>query len=138
VRVRDYTPEDRKAITAIHKSQGLDYRMIDLTNPWVIVPSVCTTDDGEIIGAVVLKMEPEAYLFLRPDANPQIKWDAIRLMQRHTLPKLIAAKIDQIVAYVPDTVKSFAKRLSQLGWLPQRSGWTPWSYSVSSNTKELK
>lgn len=127
--VRNYHPSDKPLIAEIHAEQQLDYRMIDLDNPWVVAASVCE-EDGKIMGAAVLKMEAETYLFIRPNAPAAVKWDAVRLLQRHLLRQAIALGIEQLVAYVPSCVKQFAKRLTALGWTPQRDGWCPWSFSV--------
>lgn len=127
--VRDYKPQDRIAIEAIHAAQDLDYRMLDLSSPLVVAKSVCE-ENGVVVGATVLKIEAETYLFLTPGAAPALKWDAVRLMQQHIIKQAIALGIDQLVAYVPACIKTFSKRLRKLGWACQRDGWVPWSYEV--------
>jgi hypothetical protein len=87
--------------------------------------------DGEIIAAGALKVQAEAYLWVKPGANPAAKWDAIRLMQREVMQQALRMGLEHVVAYVPQCVgRFFARRMKMLRWSQQRDGWAPWVYEV--------
>jgi len=95
------------------------------------VAKVVCEDQGRIVGATALKIEAETYLWVRPDASPAVKWDAIRLMQANIARQAFRLGIEQMVAYVPRCVERFfSKRLLRLGWNPSRDGWRAWSFEV--------
>ncbi|MDR5729445.1 MAG: hypothetical protein RB191_18685 [Terriglobia bacterium] len=125
---RAITVGDRTAIAEIHRRMGLDYRMPDLDAPMVYAGTLCE-ENGKIVGATILKMQAETYLWISPEAGPTQKWDAIRLMQRDILRQAIGLGIEQLVAYVPNCVR-FSRRLLRLGWERQRDGWRAWAYEV--------
>ena len=124
-------PEDQPLIAVIHAEMGLDYKMPTLAAPMVKAVSVCE-ENGVIIGASALKFQAETYLWLKPGIAPAEKWDAIRMMMRDLVKQAISLGVEQMVAFVPDTIeKSFFKRLIKLGFVRQRDGWRAWSFEVS-------
>lgn len=108
---------------------GLDYKLPDLTGKMISAKTVCE-HDGQVVAASALKMQAEAYLWVAPDLNPALKWDAIRMMQREILKQAMKIGIEQLVAYVPDCLR-FGKRLKKLNWEQARAGWTAWVLEVT-------
>ncbi len=130
MRIRPFKAEDQARIAEIHGEMGLDYLMPDLSSDLVKVCSV-VEHDGEIVGAVAGKIQPEIYLWLAPGQHPAAKWDAIRLMQRDLIQQAVKLGFEQLVCYVPECVgKFFAKRMLRLHWNPIRDGWKPWCYEL--------
>ena len=127
MRVREFRKGDQERIGAIHAGMGLDYRMPDLKGRLMRAKSV-VEHDGRVIAAAALKIDPEAYLWVAPDAPPAVKWDAIRLLQRELARKAVRLGFERAVCYVPQCVgRFFAKRMLRLGWNPSRDGWKPWT-----------
>jgi hypothetical protein len=129
---RDFKPGDEAVVKEIHAQQNLGYPMIDLSSPLVVAKAVCE-DGGQIVGAAAIKLEAETYLFIRPDAPAVVKWDAIRLLQRRIVKQAVALGLEQLVAYVPNSLRGFFRRLSTLGWIRQSEGWTPWCLFLSNH-----
>lgn len=104
--------------------------MPDLSSPLIKCP-VVVEDEGKIVAAGFLRLEAEAYLLMQPGIDPRVGWDAMRMMQGAVIKRAIALGIDTFVAYVPDCIgKMFHKRMTKLGWLRAREGWTPWTRDV--------
>ena len=123
--------EDYQAIEEIHRAMGLDYKMPDLDSRLVMAKEVIEDDDKVIAGAM-LKVYPEAYLWVQPSLSPIEKWDAIRMLQVRLLRDSVGLGFERVVAYVPSIVNChFAKRLRMLGWKPSRDGWFPWVREVN-------
>lgn len=128
MKTRAYRAEDREQIAAIHEESGFDYRLPELDGPRMAAMTVCEDDKG-IIAAAALQLQPEAYLWIRKDADPRAKWDAIRMIQRELVKQIVKLGYGQIVAYIPPCLR-FAKRLRMLRWVQPRDGWSTWVYEV--------
>ena len=126
--VRDAQPEDFPAIEQIHAKMGMDYQLPELGQPLFFVRKVTTDTDGRVIGACFLRLAAECYLWLDPDVSPKVKLETMQEMQPEVFRAAWEQGIDDIEARIPETVeRRFQKRLKQLGWLPNRSGWHPWT-----------
>jgi hypothetical protein len=124
--VRDYRPEDRPAIEALHRSMGMDYRLPDLDDPLFVVRKVYETE-GRITGAEFLKLQAEAYLMLNCDLDVVAKSRVIAHLSHAVEKDAFNKGIDTLVAYIPDEIaKKFTKRLNLLGWDTARKGWSTW------------
>lgn len=122
--VRDYRPEDKAELEAIHKAQGIDYEFPDLEHPLFFVKKVIVID-GKIRSALVLKICAETFLLLEQRQDPHEKFAEMEILQRSVLSEAYAKGLDEIHAAVPDI--GFDKRLLQLGWSKDRDGWKLWS-----------
>lgn len=122
--VRDYRPEDREALEAIHAAQGIEYDFPDLDHPLFFVKKVILVD-GKVVSAIVLKICAETMLLIDREQEPQNKFAEMQILQRSVLSEAYAKGLDEIHASVPDI--GFEKRLLQLGWSPDREGWKLWS-----------
>lgn len=126
---RDYLPEDLPQIKAIHEELGLDYRMPELGLPIFFVKKVLVAE-GEIVGACVLRVEAETYLWLKRGswADAEDKKLAMGLLQAEVLDAAWRLGVPNVCAWVPRHVERFfAKDLKELGWSPDREGWHSWS-----------
>lgn len=129
--VRDALPSDTQAISDFHKSSGIDYRFPDLEHPLFFVRKVAERD-GAVVGACFLRITAETYLWLDPSLRPNVKLELMQVLQPEVLAAAWRAGIDDIEARIPETVqRRFSKRLKQLGWTPNRSGWHPWTRETS-------
>lgn len=137
--VRDYKPSDFEEIKRIHEQGGLDYKTPALNttnragetivNPLFIVNKVLTVDD-KIVAAVLWRIEAETYLLLDKESglDPEQNMAVLRGLQVEGLAALWKLGIDDAVCWVPQEIeKTFAKRLTQLGWKRDREGWHSWS-----------
>jgi hypothetical protein len=127
--IRDYRIKDFRDIKRIHSQGGLDYQMPEINSPLFIVRKVMTVDD-KVVGAVLWRIEAETYLLLDKENNldPEERWMVLKTLQVEGLDALWMKGIDNAVAWIPkDVEKHFAKRLTELGWSPDRDGWRSWS-----------
>ena|ERR1700690_194641 len=137
--IRDYKPSDFEEIKRIHRQGDLDYKAPELNkvkkngevvvNPLFIVNKVLTVD-GKIVCAVLWRMEVETYLLLDKSdwGDAEQKMLALKALQIEGLHDLWTKGIENCVAWIPQDVESyFSKRLTQLGWSPDRDGWRSWS-----------
>jgi hypothetical protein len=128
--VRDADSSDFSRIAGIHEAMGSDYRLPELGHPLFFVRKV-VENGGEVVGACFLRICAETYLWLAPELSPRCKMDAMNLMQPEVLRAAWQNGLDDIEARIPETIeRRFQKRLAQLGWTPNRSGWHPWSIST--------
>jgi hypothetical protein len=129
--VRDAKPEDFAEIEQIHAAMGMDYALPELNHPLFLVRKVTIDDNGAVIGACFLRITAETYLWLKPDASPRDKVDVMNEMQPEVLRAAWQNGLDDIEARIPETVeRRFQKRLNQLGWSKNRSGWSPWTVAT--------
>jgi hypothetical protein len=125
--IRDYKPEDKAAIEAIHGQVGLDYKFPDLDHPLFFVRKVLEVN-GNIRAALVLKICAETMLLIDPQQEPQEKLTEMIDLQSSVLSEAYRKGLDDIYAAVPPI--GFDKRLLQLGWIPDRPDWRLWSRST--------
>lgn len=129
--VRNSVPSDAQFIQKAHEASGIDYRLPDLESPLFFVKKTVEDDDGNVIGACYLRLTAETYLWLDPKLNPKGKVEAMSAMQPEVLTSAWSLGIDDIEARIPEGIeKIFKRRLHQLGWEKDRSGWNPWSRST--------
>ena len=127
--IRDYHSDDFEEVKALHEQGDLDYLMPDIDSPLFIVRKVMEVG-GKIVCAILWRMEVETYLLLDKNSilSPEEKLEAIRTLQVEGLNDLWLKGVDNCVAWVPkDVEKSFGKRMTELGWSPDRDGWRSWS-----------
>lgn len=121
--VRDALAGDFERLRAIHEQQGIDYAFPDLDSPLFFVKKVAETD-GEVTGALVLRLCAETLLLLAPGA-PRDKFAAMEALQESVLREAYARGLDEIHAAIPEI--GFDRRLRQLGWEKDRPGWHLWT-----------
>lgn len=126
--VRDYRPEDKEQLQALHAAHGIDYQFPDLDSPLFFVKKVIC-DGDKILASLVLKICAETYLLLDGGQEPQEKLTEMQLLQSSVLSEAFAKGLDEVHAAIPEI--GFEKRLRQLGWSKDRDGWTLWSRSTA-------
>jgi hypothetical protein len=120
-------------IRDVHGKSQIDYRFPALTvqdEAGNIVQSPlfpiqrAISEQGQFLAAAAVKVEAEVYLFVNHDAaNPQQLWDAVQALQSDVVSRAKEIGFDQLHACVPpELVKSFGKRLEEMGWSKTR----PW------------
>ncbi len=82
--VRDYQPSDLPEIIALHKAQGFDYSLGDLSNPLFFVKKVRVVD-GRIVAAMALRLTCETFLLVNPEDSPIVKFDSMIELQPEVL-----------------------------------------------------
>ena len=86
--IREYANKDNDDLAEIHKAQGFDYKMLDLNNHQVVAKGICE-HNNEVIGGYALVVQLETYLFIKPEIESAIKWEAIQLMQKEVIKQSI-------------------------------------------------
>lgn len=135
VNLRDFNENDRAQIERIHAHMGMDYRLPDISSP-LMVARKCVTVDEEIVAACALRIEAETMLWVRPDIDPRAKIVAIRALNHEILSAAWKMGLTSLVAWIPETVESkFRRRLNELGWKRDRSGWHSWSREIRDDAQ---
>ena len=125
--IRDAQPEDFATIEHIHAAMGSDYNLPQFDHPLFIVRKVAIGENG-LKAACFLRLTAETYLWLDPDLPPRDKMLTMQELQPVVLSEAWSKGLDDVEARIPETVqRRFQKRLKQLGWVPNRSGWHPWT-----------
>ena len=127
IRALELTDHDQ--IKALHGEMGLDYKFPNLSDGLTAGGIVCE-ENGKIIAATAMRLQPEAFLWISPNISPAEKWDAIRRMQLEGAKVALHLGFSQVVAYLPPCISRFFKRMKMLGWEQPRDGWTTWIYEV--------
>jgi|SRR5579884_2279212 hypothetical protein len=122
--IRPYEGRDRAAVERIHKAQGFDYVLPDLSEPIFITKLALENDRGDMIAAAALRLTAEAYLLLDPrEGTPRDRLFAVSLIHEAVRQDAYAKGLEDVHAFVPPRVaRSFGRRLAALGW--QRDPWT--------------
>jgi hypothetical protein len=137
--IREYTASDLESLRRLHSAQGMPYQFPDLMNPLFLTKLVIERDssdsgDGELVGAILLRLTSEAYFLLDPKAGtPRDRWQA--LLTLHEAARTDAARrgLDDAHAWLPPQVaNAFGRRLSRLGWF--REPWPSFSRSTGVAT----
>lgn len=126
--VRDYVPADYEAVRALHESSGIDYTLPDLDSPLFVVTKVVERA-GRIVACAGARIEAELYLWMSHDVGtPEERWEDLRKLNVEMLDAAWFIGLNNFVCWVPEGIeKSFAKRLTDLGFSRDRSGWHSWS-----------
>lgn len=122
--IRDYKPSDDEALKLIHKAQGFDYTMPELSSPLVLVKKV-REESGRVVGACFLRLTAETFLLVQ--GSPEAKARSIEELQPEVLRAAWEMGIDDICCVIPPEIsESFAPALKRMGWSHDRD-WPMWS-----------
>ena len=126
--IRDFQPEDTDAIISIHKTQGLDYDLGDITNPLFLVKKVRVVD-GRVVAAMCLRLTCETFLLV--EGSPETKARSIMELQPEVLREAYEKGLADVVCVVPPEISaSFAPVLARMGWKRDRD-WPMWSRELN-------
>jgi hypothetical protein len=127
--IRDLNPKDISRVQAIHKMAGYDYQFPDLAHPLFLNRIVSTIGD-RILAAGLHRICYETFALVDPEARPQEKWAALRELNGELSTRAYWQGLDLTHASVPPI--GFDRRLTQLGWSPDREGWRLWSRETNA------
>jgi len=122
--IRDFKAGDFAAIERFHLTSGIDYQMPNLDGPLFPIKKVSDVD-GQVRGALALRLCAETFLWLDQQRRPQEKMQTMRELQSAVLADAWKNGLDEIHAAIPPI--GFDRRLKQLGWEPDRNGWVLWT-----------
>jgi len=122
--IRDYQAQDFASILKFHRDSGIDYQMPALSGPLFPIKKVSEVD-GQVVGALALRLCAETFLWLDKQRRPQEKLQTMKDLQREVLSDAWKNGLDEIHAAIPPI--GFDRRLKQLGWEPDRDGWVLWT-----------
>ena len=127
--IRDFQDSDLDAIKGIHKSQGFDYAVPDLTSPLFLVKKVREVN-GRVVGAMVLRITAETFLFI--EGSPETKARSILELQPEVIQEAYVKGLSDIICVLPPAIASeFGPVMedSRLGWSRDRE-WPMYSRSI--------
>jgi hypothetical protein len=132
--VREYQESDLAQLRAIHAAQGFDYALPDLSNPLFVTKGILA-DDGNILGAALLRLTAEAYLLLDPRAGtPRERWQWLLALHDAAARDAWQRGLEDVHAWLPPPIaKKFGKRLARLGWIRDDT-WTPYCKKLAAHT----
>ncbi len=131
--IREYKESDLETIKEIHRKSGLDYKLPDFSNPLILNKLIFEKNDT-IIASVLHRACLETCLMVNPEAKAKDKWDAIQKLDVEMASRAYWLGFDEVHASVPAI--GFDRRLRQVGWFPDREGWTLWSRGTDARSTE--
>ena len=130
--IRNLTAEDLEAIKDIHKSQGFDYSVPDLTHPLFLVKKVREVD-GRVVAAMCLRITAETYLFC--EGSSVAKARSIEELQPEVLREAWEKGLSDVVCVIPPEIaEAFAPVLERMGWRRDRD-WPMWSRELDEERR---
>jgi hypothetical protein len=132
--VRPYKKSDFEAVKAIHDATGINYIFPDPSQPLFLVTKVLEVD-GVVRAALGAYIQVELYLWLDKSdwADPQGKFDAIKLLEHEVMVDAYFQGVDCAVLYLPPGMERFGERLvakaddGGFEWEKPRDGWLAFS-----------
>lgn len=127
--LREYKESDLDAVRAIHAAQGFDYALPDLRNPLFVTKFVLSGSDSRMLGAALLRLTAEAYLFLDPRAGtPRERWQWLLTLHEAARRDAWQRGLEDAHAWLPPPIaQKFGRRLERLGWR-RDDAWTPYCF----------
>jgi len=114
-------------IISLHKAQGFEYSLPDLTSPLILVKKVREID-GRVVGAMLLRITSEAFLLV--DGSPVTKGRSVEELQPEVIRAAWEKGLSDILCVVPPEIESdFSPVLARMGWAKERP-WPLYSRSV--------
>lgn len=117
---------DLQTIEALHRRMGFDYKLPKLDGKPGLITQIAEDETG-IVGAVHIRAEAEAYLWLDLTAPVRARWDAIQALDADSSRILRSLGLRNVVAWIPKTIEEeFAHALVKLGFRRARSEFSAW------------
>lgn len=127
--IRDLRLEDVEAVKDIHKAQGFEYAIPDLTSPLIFVKKVREVD-GRVVAAMFLRITAETFLICA--GSPVEKGRAIEELQPEVIGDAWEKGLSEIVCVIPPEIsESFAPVLKRMGWYRTRE-WPMWQKDLDA------
>lgn len=125
--IRNYDPKDLEAIISLHKSQGFDYAVPDLSSPLVLVKKV-REESGRVVGAMFLRLTAEAYFLC--EGSPVSKARSIEELQPEVDREAYMKGLDEYVCVIPPPIaEQFSPVLEKRGFQRLRE-WPLWERNL--------
>lgn len=125
--IRDFEPKDTESLILIHKAQGFDYNLPDLTSPLLLVKKVREID-GQVVGAMFLRITAETFLLV--GGSPVTKGRSIEELQPEVIRAAWEKGLSDVLCVVPPEIEpDFSPVLARMGWAKERS-WPLYSRRV--------
>lgn len=116
---REYLPEDRAALEALHEAQGFDYALPALDNERIwITRQVVLDSNGVPVQAVLGRLTSEVYFLGDPTSCSRMTAGR-RLLALEAIATAAAQRagiIDTSAWLAPDIAKKFGRQLGARGW----------------------
>jgi hypothetical protein len=127
--IRDYDSTDLPEIIELHKRQGFDYPLPDLSSPLVLIHKVREID-GHVVAACFLRITAETYLLC--EGSPVVKGRAIEELQPAVDRAAFEKGLSEYVCVLPPEIaEQFGPVLERIGWERARS-WPLYQRSVDA------
>ena len=123
--IRDFRPEDADSLISIHKNQGFQYPLPDLTSPSsLILVHKVREINGQVVASMFLRGTTETFLLV--DGSPVAKGKAIEELQPEVLRAAWGKGLNDCFCVVPPQIEeSFSPVLARMGWTHEV--WPLWS-----------
>jgi hypothetical protein len=122
--IRFYRPDDLAQLEQLHRAQGFEYEMPDLSDPLYFIKLV-GEQDGKIVNAGIAHLTAEIYFLADPNAGtPRQRFDNFLTMHEAGCEAAYrTGGLSDLHAWLPPEVaRPFGRRLRKLGW--RRPLWT--------------
>jgi hypothetical protein len=130
--IRDLELKDLPEVISIHKAQGFDYALPELTHPLFLVKKVREVD-GRVVAGMFLRLTCETYLLVQ--GSPEAKARSILELQPEVIQEAYEKGISDLVCVLPPEIASeFGSVMedARLGWSRDRD-WPMFSRGVDSS-----
>jgi hypothetical protein len=127
--IRDFKLEDMDEVRRIHKENGFEYTLPDLSAPLWVVTKVVEID-GRVRAALGAWIQVELYLQLDKGdwATPEQKHEWLVELDRAVTEEVWLRGIDQECVWLPPNMERFGQRLEKdFGFTKDREGWYVYS-----------
>jgi hypothetical protein len=131
VEIRSYHPSDFQAIQEIHEKNGLDFTFPNLNSPLWAVNKVLLTE-GKVRASLAFLLVAEANLWLSKESwtDAEGKWLAVKALDKEAIGAAKGLGLDGVQCFLPPGYERFGKRIKDLGYKADRSGWSGFSKHV--------
>lgn len=117
--IRDFRSADLSALQAMYQAQGIDYRFPDLTDP-IFATKLVLEDGGTVRMALAARVTTEMFYLRDPKAaDAKTQWEWFQELHRAMEIALWRRGADDAHCWIPPQLKTFGKRLEQLGWVKE-------------------
>ena len=123
--IRELNQADLAELWRLHEAGGIDFKFPDLGDP-LQLNAIVSVKGCIIVAAGLHKICYETCVLVNPNARPQDKWEALKELNAELSARAYWQGLDSVHAAVAP-IKGFDRRMAQLGWEPDRSGWRLWS-----------
>lgn len=127
--IRDWKPEDMRALAEFHREMAVGYDLPASFGPLFAVRKALVDDSGRVIGMAAVKIVGEAMIWLDPGLSVRKNAKTVLMLHEECRKSALALGFDEVSAWIPERIaQCFSKMLEKLGW--RRSRWHSWGFSL--------